>query len=228
MSFGFFKVKLNPVEFEIQIMKLKIRKASHADAKLIYAWRSDDVAVKNSFSAEPFTYQSHEKWYRTQLDSSKSHMFIGLISNTEKEFGVVRFNISEEHVCKVSINIAPEWRGQGLGSELLCACIERYSEWDGLIFTAEIKRENIASQKCFERCGFTLYRDEVQKLLYVNKQLLIDKIESVRTRNNVNWMNLMRLAFKMAPHEAEKIFESINQDDQSIANLLKILTKKVV
>ena len=154
-------------------------------------------------------------------------MFIGLIRDAKKEFGVVRFDIGDEHICKVSISIAPEWRGQGLSSELLNACIVSFSRQDSVIFTAEIKRENLASQKCFERCGFTLYRDEAQKLLYVNKQVLIDNIESVRTRNNVNWMNLMRLAFKTAPHEAEKIFESINQDDNSIAKLLKILTKKV-
>ena len=209
-------------------MKFKIRKAGPADASLIYAWRSDEEAVKNSFSKGHITYQSHEDWYRGQLDSSKSHMFIGLISEAKKEFGVVRFDIGEEHVCKVSIIIAPEWRGQGLSFEFLYACIDRFSRRNAVIFIAEVKRENLASQKCFERCGFTLYRDEPQKLLYVNKQVLIDKIESVRTRNNVNWMNLMRLAFKIAPHEAEKIFESINQDDNSIANLLKILTKKLV
>ena len=208
-------------------MKLKIRKASACDAPLVFAWRSDEETVKNSFSMEPITYQSHEEWFKRQLGDSKSYMFIGMFCDAKEEIGVVRFDIEDEHVCKVSINIAAEWRGQGLSSELLDACIARFSRKNSFIFTAEIKKENIASQKCFERCGFTLYNHGAQKLLYVNKQVLIDKIESVRTRNNVNWMNLMRLAFKMAPHEAEKIFQSINQDDNSIAELLKILTRKV-
>ena len=41
-----------------------------------------------------------------------------------------------------------------------------------------------------------------------NKQLehylkIIDEIEKVRTRNNVNWMDVLRLAFKHSPEEAK-------------------------
>ena len=154
-------------------------------------------------------------------------MYIGQVGSLKQEIGVIRFDISEKHNCKVSITIDPAWRGKRLSSPLIDAGIARISKSLNVIFLAEIKKENLASRKCFENCGFTLYNTKANKLLYVNKQVLIDKIESVRTRNNVNWMNLMRLAFKVAPHEAEQIFEQINQDDTSIAVLLQILTTKV-
>ena len=32
---------------------------------------------------------------------------------------------------------------------------------------------------------------------------IIDQIEKVRTKNNVNWMDLLRLAFTHAPDEAK-------------------------
>jgi len=52
------------------------------------------------------------------------------------------------------------------------------------------------------------------------KMKLIDEIEKIRTSNNVNWMNLLRLAFRIAPDEAKKLFSRINEDDKRISELL--------
>ena len=52
---------------------------------------------------------------------------------------------------------------------------------------------------------------------------IIDEIEKVRTKNNVNWMDILRLAFKHAPEDASKIMRRINSDDKKISDLLKKL-----
>tara|TARA_B100001250_G_C19803670_1_gene792290 strand:+ start:1497 stop:1682 length:186 start_codon:yes stop_codon:yes gene_type:complete len=54
---------------------------------------------------------------------------------------------------------------------------------------------------------------------------IIDKIEKIRSNNNINWMNLLRLAFKYAPDEARDIVSKINSDDQRISDLLKKLSE---
>jgi len=36
----------------------------------------------------------------------------------------------------------------------------------------------------------------------IKRLKIIDKIEGIRKKNNVNWMNVLRLAFKYAPREA--------------------------
>jgi len=54
---------------------------------------------------------------------------------------------------------------------------------------------------------------------------IIDKIEKIRSNNNINWMNILRLAFKYAPDEAREIVSKINSDDQRIGDLLKQLSK---
>jgi|TARA_B100000767_G_C19731929_1_gene522108 hypothetical protein len=53
--------------------------------------------------------------------------------------------------------------------------------------------------------------------------LIINKIQKIRSRNNVNWMNILKLAFKHAPNEASKIMGKINLDDKKISTLLKKL-----
>lgn len=54
---------------------------------------------------------------------------------------------------------------------------------------------------------------------------IIDEIEKCRSKNNVNWMNLLRLAYSKSPDEAVEIFAKIYKDDQKINALAKKLTK---
>ena len=55
---------------------------------------------------------------------------------------------------------------------------------------------------------------------------VIDKIENTRKKNNKNWMNILRLAFKSSPSEASTILSEIYKEDKKIANLAKTLIKK--
>ena len=61
-----------------------------------------------------------------------------------------------------------------------------------------------------------------KKINYLN---IIDKIEKVRSKNNINWMDIMRIAFKYSPEEAKKVLKKINTNDTKISNLLKELSK---
>ena len=40
-------------------------------------------------------------------------------------------------------------------------------------------------------------------------QKIINKIEKVRSVNNKNWMNLLRIAFKSAPKETQKVIKKL-------------------
>jgi len=54
---------------------------------------------------------------------------------------------------------------------------------------------------------------------------VISKIEKIRSKNNVNWMNILRLAFKLDANQAKKIMQKINYDDKKISQLLNKLSK---
>ena len=54
---------------------------------------------------------------------------------------------------------------------------------------------------------------------------ILNKIEKIRSKNNVNWMNILRLAFKLDPKSAAKIMKKINYDDKKISKLLTKLSK---
>lgn len=52
---------------------------------------------------------------------------------------------------------------------------------------------------------------------------IISQIESIRKKNNVNWMNILRLAFKHSPKNTAKVMAKIYMDDQKISDLVKKL-----
>tara|TARA_X000000950_G_scaffold281733_1_gene379093 strand:- start:2528 stop:2716 length:189 start_codon:yes stop_codon:yes gene_type:complete len=56
---------------------------------------------------------------------------------------------------------------------------------------------------------------------------IIDQIEKIRSKNNANWMDLLRLAFKKSPEETARIMSKIYQHDAKISKLVqKLINKK--
>ena len=57
-----------------------------------------------------------------------------------------------------------------------------------------------------------------------NYNKIINQIQKIRSKNNVNWMNILKLAFKLDPKSASKIMKKINYDDKKISKLLNQLS----
>ena len=58
-----------------------------------------------------------------------------------------------------------------------------------------------------------------------NYSKIIDQIEKIRSKNNVNWMDILRVAFKYAPKEAATIMKRINTADKKVSSLVNKLAK---
>ena len=54
---------------------------------------------------------------------------------------------------------------------------------------------------------------------------IIDKIEKVRSKNNVNWMDVLRLALRHAPDQTIKLMKIINAKDKKISSLFGSIKK---
>ena len=52
---------------------------------------------------------------------------------------------------------------------------------------------------------------------------IIDDIENVRKKNNSNWMDILRIAFKFSPKETAKVMSKIYFQDSKISKLSKKL-----
>ena len=54
---------------------------------------------------------------------------------------------------------------------------------------------------------------------------LINKIQNTRKKNNKNWMDLMKIAFKYRPDEAKIVVKKIFSEDKKINKLIQKLVK---
>ena len=59
-----------------------------------------------------------------------------------------------------------------------------------------------------------------------SKLKIISQIQNVRSKNNKYWMDVLRLAFKLAPDKASALMKKINLNDQKVSRLVKKLSNK--
>ena len=59
--------------------------------------------------------------------------------------------------------------------------------------------------------------------IYNKSVKVVDKIQEIRSKNNVNWMNLLKLALRLNPKKTSEILSKIYADDQKISKLVSKL-----
>ena len=59
------------------------------------------------------------------------------------------------------------------------------------------------------------------------KKNFIKQIEKIRSKNNTNWMDILRIAFEHSPKEASMVMSEIYHEDQKISLLAKKLKDSV-
>ncbi len=139
---------------------ITVRGASLEDSDEVLLWRNDPLAIAMSTSSTEVSAKQHAKWFPTTLNSDATVHVIGestLPHEERQKIGVCRFDRQLNNLWKISINLNPAVRGQGLSEELLRLSIgfwaNRVNPSNERLF-AEVRPENPASIRIFERNGF--------------------------------------------------------------------------
>lgn len=142
---------------------IDLRLAKRDDSNDIFAWRNDEHTRVMSITTEIVKREDHEKWFIASLRNVNRVLLIGEKGNSK--IGVCRFDYNENNQkTTVSINLNPGMRGKNLGMTLLRNAINFYRKNNQSELNATIKKENIASIKCFEKTGFVfLHEDDTYK-----------------------------------------------------------------
>ncbi len=70
------------------------------------------------------------------------------------------------------------------------------------------------------------WNTKITKIMSKRSDLeIIEEVQQIRSKNNVNWMDILRLAFKHAPDEARELMGRVNDYDGKISTLLKELSE---
>lgn len=134
---------------------LTLRKISSDDLLKVFELSNDDEVRRLSFSSGKIDFDNHMKWFNSKLINPSTFY---LIAEFAGEFaGQVRYEITGNEAV-VGISICKEFRGLSLGDKILIKSAKLLSESFKEIqkIIAYIKKENIASQKGFEKAGYVL------------------------------------------------------------------------
>lgn len=147
---------------------LRVRAATPYDAEILYRWRNSDAVRAVSFSSEPIPFADHCCWLRSVLANPLQVVLIGLVGDAA--VGSVRYALSDRG-ADISIVVAPEMHGRGIGGELLEAgeAYLRGLHPERLLLRAVIKPDNEASLRLFTKAGFKRSVEEPDRVLYVKE-----------------------------------------------------------
>ena len=137
---------------------LYLRPATVDDARLIFEWANDSKVRENSFNTDDILWDDHLAWFNRTLADESTLLFI--LMKDDAPVGQVRLANSDK--WQISYSIAPAYRGQGYGKLILqLAENELVVEGhDGEKLYAEVKMDNIASQKIFTGLDYWMSESE--------------------------------------------------------------------
>lgn len=131
----------------------------------MWEWRNDETTRAASGEVDAVPWEVHETWFAKVLADPTRHLLMA--SHDGRQVGVVRFDEQASGDWLVSINLAPDARGRGLGTPTLtagCAWLGTVAGTCRLI--ADIRRENAPSIRIFTNAGFRATHEDSEWMRY--------------------------------------------------------------
>lgn len=132
---------------------VSVRLACPTDTDFLYALRNDSQAAANSRT--PRQLSEAELRARFDPDATLTRRVVLVAERGGERVGMVRFDRVDD-AFEVSIIVAPEQRGRGLGRPILSAAIDAFNAvHPHPALLADVAAENEASSRLFASLGFT-------------------------------------------------------------------------
>jgi len=136
---------------------MHIRDATIDDLPVIVAIYNSTVPTRTvTADTEPVSVASRQRWF---ADHSPSRRPLWVAEEAGQVVGWLSYSSfygrpAYEQTCEVSVYLAPEHRGRGLGTQLLRRCIEHAPRIGVATLLGFIFGHNELSLRLFEKLGF--------------------------------------------------------------------------
>lgn len=149
---------------------LQLRAVTLDDARALWRWRNDEQTRAMSLQSEPIEWETHLRWLKSKL-SDPNHIF-WMAHQSGAAIGSIRF-VRAGNEAVISIGLSSDWRGRGLGTTLIqSACRAIFGMWKVTRIRAQIKAENLASRRAFEKAEFRCQTEAMSQLEWMLERQL--------------------------------------------------------
>lgn len=140
-----------------------LRKAeSNLDILMLLEWANDKTVRSNSFSKEQISISDHFNWFNAKINNVGT--FIYILTDLYKSYiGQIRVDKVDDFF-EIDYSISKVYRGRGFGIKIVKLLLR---ELGSVNYIAKVKKENLASQKVFNKLGFTSM--EIDEILIFKK-----------------------------------------------------------
>lgn len=139
-------------------MNLFLREAAKEDMDLLYEWANDSVVRQNAFHTEQIPYDTHRAWFVRTLADREVLQYILCDADRRQgreEIGQIRLSLKQDRAV-IDYSIDKMLRQKGLGAKMILMAEEklREKETDVIYCVGQVKYENTASARVFDKCGY--------------------------------------------------------------------------
>lgn len=137
----------------LRVAELALRRVRREDSQLIWEWANDPDARAASFSTGAIPWETHLKWFASQLESPACFFYIAA-DGRQKPVGQIRYDVAGDEAI-VSVSLAKEARGQGYGAALIVRGSQQcFADSPVKLIRAYTKPDNEASAQAFQKAAF--------------------------------------------------------------------------
>lgn len=125
---------------------------------MLLEWRNDPDTRANSIDQNEVAEADHRRWLESSLVNPDRHLFV--IEVDGEPVGTTRLD-RRDNGWEVSITVAPDHRGRGMGQAMLDVTTEWFDEnIGGDVILSTIKPSNPASLALFAKLGYLIVRED--------------------------------------------------------------------
>ena len=134
-----------------------LRPATRDDARNVWDWRRADGAARYFRSSAQTPWDDHKAWFERALQTKTRKLWIAQTSSQtgNTPIGHLRLDQTETPgTWLVSICMAPDAKGKGLGRASLAALTKSLIDPEIHTLVGEVHSDNEASHRLFQACGY--------------------------------------------------------------------------
>lgn len=161
------------------------------DARQVMVWRNDPTTLAMSYHSEAKQWDSFSVEFKTGYFGQNDNPFPAFALLNGRRVAFVRFQPAAHphghagRTVEISINLAPDQRGRGLGRRILAAALVELRRQGVDSVTAEVRRENTASRRAFAAAGFASLGEADKVVADTGERCVIERYLAELT--SVHW-----------------------------------------
>lgn len=141
----------------IDTERLRLRALTASDVPALKEWMPD-LSIYSYWGKGPSKAEKNPEllFQKTEKPAKSFHLGIVLKETNQVIGDIWVFRIENDRMASVAIRLSSKYHGQGYGTEALSAMVRFcFTQTELRRLRAEVDIRNPASQRIFEKCGFT-------------------------------------------------------------------------